>query len=214
MFHNYYYNIHQNCFMKKTLVLLILVFTASVSYCQTFMHGVGVAVLVGSSKGSDVTVKEGFTYSPRINFFETEDISVSAGIPIAFGISGSYSAQYNSNNGYNSDNTIGFAFNAPLIINLNIGRGSTKENTDKMGYFIGAGFGYHHGDFVVNNVDANGNYTAPESIKVNSFGPQGNAGVRIGVGRQSKNIEIRLSYMKGVNATKASLYGLACLFNF
>ena len=37
--------------------------------------------------------------------------------------------------------------NAPLIVNLNMGHGSTKDNTKKFGYFVGAGFGYHHGDF-------------------------------------------------------------------
>jgi hypothetical protein len=199
--------------MKKVLLSLALVFTASVSFCQTFMHGAGVAILVSSSTGNTTSVGEGFTYSPRVNFLETEDISVSVGIPLSFGISGSYSGDYNNYNGYNANNTLGFVFNAPLIVNLNIGRGSTKENSDKMGYFLGAGFGYHHASFNGDNLDENGNYISGIS-KINSFGPQANAGVRIGVGRSYKNIEINLSYMKGVNATMASLYGLACLYNF
>ena len=49
--------------------------------------------------------------------------------------------------------SVGFIVNAPFIINLNIGRGSTKDNTDKIGYFLGGGFGYHHGDFIITGTD-------------------------------------------------------------
>lgn len=41
------------------------------------------------------------------------------------------------------------------------------------------------------------NYLNTESI--NYFAPAANAGVRIGVGRTHKNIEIRLSYIEWVN---------------
>lgn len=200
--------------MKKIILLFALLFTAGTVFCQTFMHGAGVTVLIGSSKGGDVTVAEGLTYFPRINFLETEALSVSAGIPLSIGVSANSSYYYSSSGGYDSNPlSIGFVANVPLIINLNMGRGSTKDNTDRYGYFVGAGFGYHHGNFLTTQTDGYGyNYKFSESI--NSFGPAANAGFRIGVGRAHRNIEIRLSYMKGLNENKANLFGLAGSFNF
>jgi hypothetical protein len=195
--------------MKKITLLAALIFITSVAFCQTFMHGAGVTVLVGSAKGEDVTVAEGLTYFPRFNFLETDALSFSIGIPLSVGVSAVYSAGYSYSGGYYDNSSIGFVINAPLIINLNMGRGSTKDNTDRYGYFVGAGFGYHHGDFITTQTDG---YTSSESI--NSFGPAANAGFRIGVGRAHKNIEIRLSYLKGLSGNKPSLFGLAGSFNF
>lgn len=200
--------------MKKMMILLAVCFTANAAFCQTFMHGAGVTVMVGSSKGGDVTTGEGLTYFPRVNFLETEALSVSVGIPLSIGVSSNSSFKYSSSTGYDSNPlAIGFVANVPLIINLNMGRGSTKENTDRYGYFVGAGFGYHRGDFITTQTDNNGyNYTGTKSI--NSFGPAANAGFRIGVGRAHRNIEIRLSYMKGLNENKTNVFGLAAAFNF
>lgn len=95
--------------MKKVISLLVLLFISSTVFCQTFMHGAGVTILVGSSKGGNVSVSKGFTYFPRINLLETEALSVSAGIPLSIGISGSYSGTYSSSGGYYSNpGTIGF----------------------------------------------------------------------------------------------------------
>lgn len=198
--------------MKKITFSLALLFTVSSVFCQSFMHGAGITVLVNSAKGGDVSYAEGFTYSPRFNFIETESLSVSAGVPLSFGISASVSSSYSSTTGYSDGSgSIGFVLNAPLIISLNMGRGSTKDNTDsKFGYFVGGGFGYHHGDFLV--VDE---YTSDiVSKSTNTFGPAANAGVRIGVGRKHKSVEVRLSYMKGLSDSKPNVFGIAGLFNF
>jgi hypothetical protein len=194
--------------MKKIVLSLVLFFTVGAVFAQTFMQGAGLTVLVGTSKGSDATVGEGFTYFPRFNFIETEGLSVSAGIPLTLGVT--ISTSYYSSNGYYSDGgSVGFVVNAPFIVNLNMGRGSTKENTDKFGYFVGAGFGYHHGDFLVDDF----NY-GTTSVSTNAYGPAGNAGVRLGVGRKHRNIEVRLSYMKGINEDKPNIFGIGCSFNF
>jgi hypothetical protein len=199
--------------MKPMLFLPALLIITSTCFCQTFMHGAGVTLIVSSAKNSDVTIAEGLTYFPRINFLETESLSASVGIPLSIAVSGSYSTYYsNSGGNYSNGGAVGVVVNVPLIVNLNMGRGSTKDNTDRYGYFIGAGFGYHHGDFISTQTDGNSNYSGSQSI--NSFGPAANAGFRIGVGRAHRNIEIRLSYMKGVNENKANLSGLAGSFNF
>lgn len=202
--------------MKKILFAAAFAIISGSAFSQTFMHGAGITVIgstTGQGSNSNIGFGEGFTYFPRFNFVETEALSVSVGIPLVVGISattGTTRDQY----GYTYDNTsVGFVLNAPLIVNLNMGRGSTKENTKKFGYFVGAGFGFHHGDFLSDMYDPNtGTYV--DSYSSNTFGPAANAGIRLGVGRKHKNIEIRFSYMKGINENKPNIGGVACSFNF
>jgi hypothetical protein len=197
--------------MKKIIVSAVLLFISGITFCQTFMHGAGITVLIGSAKGGDVSVAEGFTYSPRFNFLENETLSISVGIPLSIGLSAPYSTSFGSD--YYNAGSIGFVVNAPLMINLNMGRGSTKENTDRYGYFVGGGFGYHLGDFITGQDDGyGGQYNTIKTT--NTFGPCANAGFRIGVGSRHRNIEVRLSYMKGINEDKPDIFGLAGLFNF
>ncbi|MBC8033528.1 MAG: hypothetical protein H7Y03_05245 [Chitinophagaceae bacterium] len=192
--------------MKKIFVLLILCFTASGVFSQAFMHGAGVGVFVDKARYSDAKAYGTLIYSPRVNFVETETMALSVGIPITIGFSGSYTS--NSYSGDSGD--FGFLFNAPVVVNINMGRGSTKDNESKFGYFAGAGFGYHYGarTFIDEYYDYN------ESSTFSAYGPAANAGVRIGVGRSHKNIEILLSYMRGIDDSKANIYGLSTLFNF
>lgn len=198
--------------MKKICLSLILSFSLLSGFSQSFMHGVGLSVFVSKVKTSEIAAFGGVTYSPRINFLENESLSVSAGVPLSIGLSGNYS--YNSMNDYTSEsNTLRFMFNAPLIVNLNMGAGSTKENESRFGFFVGGGFGYHYGDFNVIREDEYGYlYDAEETLS--TYGPAANIGFRIAVGSHKKNIETRLSYMRGINDNKASIYGMAALFNF
>lgn len=198
--------------MKKIVLFAALFVFTGAAFSQSFMHGAGLAIIGGNNgtgKNTDFHIGEGLTYSPRFNFLETETMSVSVGIPLTVGITISTDTyDYYSDNG-----SVGFVANVPLIVNLNMGRGSTKENTKKFGYFFGAGFGYHHGDFIGDFYDDAG-FWYTDTYSTNTFGPAANAGVRIGVGRKHRNIEIRLSYMKGLNDNKPNVYGLGCLFNF
>jgi hypothetical protein len=197
--------------MKKNLLLLLMCFSFSFAFSQSFLHGVGVSINAVKIKHADVSAFGGVTYSPRINFLETESLALSAGIPISVGLSGNY--YYNSMDGYASEeNALRFMFNAPLIINLNVGAGSTKENESRFGFFIGGGFGYHYGDFNVIKTDEYNEYQ--EQATLSTYGPAANAGIRIAVGSHQKNIETRLSYMKGINDRKPSIFGMAALFNF
>jgi len=194
--------------MKKIMLALALCLSMKTIVAQSFMHGAGFSVLVGTSEGGEVSVGEGLTYSPRFNFIETEGLSLSVGIPLTLGIS--YSTEYMSYGGYyNEGGSVGFIVNVPLMLNLNMGRGSSTENTSKFGYFIGAGYGYHHGDFLVDDLSG---YLISESV--NATGPAANAGFRIGVGGGQKNIEVRFSYMKGLNENRPNLFGVGCAFNF
>jgi hypothetical protein len=201
--------------MKKIILsAAALLFFSLVSFSQTFMHGAGITIIgstTGQGSNSDIGLGEGFTYFPRINFVETEKLSLSAGIPLCAGIS-VLSTYNNYGTTYGSD--LSFVLNAPLIINLNIGRGSTKDNRKRYGYFIGAGFGYHHDNFLADNRYDPLTNTYIDHYTSSTYGPAGNAGLRIGVGKVHKNIEVRLSYMKGINESKPNVMGLAAAFNF
>src|SRR5687768_6868258 len=107
--------------MNKISFLVIACLSVSTCFSQSFLHGAGVSVFVSKVQATDIAAYGGFTYSPRINFLETESLALSAGIPLSVGTSGSYS--YNSRTGYASENSLRFMFNAPLIINLNVGAG-------------------------------------------------------------------------------------------
>jgi hypothetical protein len=194
--------------MKKIILSLVMFFTIGAAFSQTFMHGAGINIIVATAENSDASVGEGLTYFPRFNFIETESLSVSAGIPLTVAISVS-TGYYDYYYGGYYDPSVGLVVNAPLIINLNMGRGSTKDNRDKFGYFVGAGFGYHHGDFLT--TDEFG-YSVYEST--NGYGPAANAGLRFGVGRKHQNVEVNFSYMKVLNDNKPNIFGVGCAFNF
>ena len=89
--------------MKGIIVSLVLFFTTVTALGQSFMHGAGLTIFVVSPRNGDVSVGEGFTYYPRINFIETEGLSLSAGIPLSVGLTISSSYYYSSNGGYYDD---------------------------------------------------------------------------------------------------------------
>jgi hypothetical protein len=196
--------------MKKFSFFLGMLFIGSSVFSQSFMHGAGLSIFVATASGGSAAVNGGLTYSPRFNFIEQEDLSVSVGIPFTIGVSGSYSSSYNSNYGSSTSNTLSVMVDAPLLVNLNMGCGSSKENSSRFGYFVGAGFGYHYGTYNLSDVLNDEDVTT----KFSAYGPAADAGVRFGIGRGTHNIEVRLQYMKGINDTKANIFGVSSLFNF
>jgi hypothetical protein len=199
--------------MKKYALLLMMSFTVTFAFSQSFSHGVGVAIFVTTAKGGNAAVAEGFTYSPRFNFIENEDFSLSVGVPLSVGFSGSYSSNYDSYSGTTTNNTLGFMADVPLIVNFNFGAGSTPDNDSRFGFYVGGGLGYHYGKYNVDSIDYSGNgYTYQATI--NGIGPAGNVGCRFAVGRGSHNVEARLTFMKALDNSKANIFGMGALFNF
>ncbi|MFT3946471.1 MAG: hypothetical protein QM763_05795 [Agriterribacter sp.] len=198
--------------MKKISLLFLFAVSFMFGFSQSFMHGAGAGVFIESAPNTDANAAFALTYSPRVNFVETEALSVSIGVPLSMGFSGSYNYSYNSYYGSSEANTLRFMFNAPAIINLNVGAGSTKENERRFGFFVGAGFGYHYGTYAKEYME--GDYITYEEKYGGSFGPAGNLGLRFAVGSHQKNIEARLSYMKAISESKTAVYGIAALFNF
>jgi hypothetical protein len=189
--------------MRKLIFSVIAFFLSGFAYSQTFMQGVGINVVLQSSSGVSADPVGAIIYSPRVNFMETDNTSLSVGIPMSFGISGSYNSQ-------NVDNSsIGIMFDAPLMFNYNYGAGSTKEAEDKFGFYGGVGFGYHMNQYTASD-ESEYDFTA----KMSGFGPVGNIGARLGVGHGSHNLDLRFSYMKTLDLSKSTVIGIGLLFNF
>jgi outer membrane protein W len=195
--------------MKKISLLTFICIAYLCSYSQKFMHGAGVIILVDKSEYSDANAVGGLTYSPRFNFFQKDNISLSVGIPLSVGLGGSYNSHYGS---YSSEsNNIRFMFNLPAVVNFNFGRGASRNAHSRMGFFAGAGYGYHYSSENDSYSGYFGEYS--DNDHSSTTGPVANAGLRIGVGRVH-NIEIKLSYMKGTTDSKPDIYSIATLFNF
>jgi hypothetical protein len=203
--------------MKKTV--LFFVFATSIYHVssQSFMHGAGVGFLASNPSPANVDTKVFATlhYYPQVAFLQTEAFSVSAGIPFTVGLTGSYNAGFSSNGGSYEENTLLGLIQIPLMVNFNGGAGSSKENEQRVGYFIGGGFGYHStGIDELLITDNSGNGVDTKKYYEKGFGPAANAGIRFAVGSHQKNIEARLSYMKGLKGFKPSMFGLNAAFNF
>jgi hypothetical protein len=189
--------------MKKIIFSIVALCLSSFAFSQTFMQGVGINVVLQSANGFSADPVGAIMYSPRVTFMETESSSLSVGIPMSFGISGSYNSQ-----NYGS-NSLGLMFDAPVVFDYNYGAGSSKESEDKFGFFAGAGFGYHMNQYI-----ATDEYGYDYTDKMSGFGPVGNVGARLGVGHGSHNLELRFSYMKTLDVTKSNVIGIGFLFNF
>src|ERR1700760_2338440 len=123
--------------MKKLLFSLLAVCISSFAFSQNFMQGVGINVILQSTSGFKADPVGSIIYSPRVSFMETETSSLSVGMPMSFGVSGSYNSQNADNN------NIGLVLDVPLMFDYNYGAGSSRESEDKFGFFGGLGFGYH-----------------------------------------------------------------------
>jgi hypothetical protein len=198
--------------IKRLFVLVIVMFCIGQAHSQTFMHGAGTGVMITTMKNADAGAFGTLMYNPRVTVMESESSSITVGIPLTLGISGSY----NYSSYYGEESNLNYLINAPLIVNMNWGAGSSKDTKDRFGFFLGAGFGINNGSYKITEyVTENGYETYYETNKsITTFGPAANAGVRFAVGNGSHNIEVLLSYMKGINNEKPNTFGIQGVFNF
>ena len=205
--------------MKRIILSLGLILSLSSVFSQNFMQGAGVSFIGASPTDNGSFLGVALTYSPRINFYETEKYSISLGVPISFGVS--------TGNRNLTDTTLGLiqtypasysgtCIYVPIHFNFNIGRGSSKTNNEKLGYFLGAGYGFYSASYNISSDYATGNGTDHASTSTSGLNIDG--GMRFGVGRghkkHPKNIEVSVSYTKGSSILANSIYGVGCSFNF
>jgi hypothetical protein len=204
--------------MKKMALFSVALLVAAVSFSQTFMHGAGFSsyglIFKNTSGDYDADVYGGFSYSARFTVMEGENTSLSVGIPLNIGIGGSYSYNSSSYYGSSTSNSLTYMINAPLMLDFNFGAGAHKETEKRFGFFIGAGAGLHQGTVYTEYYDSNAGYYYDIKQNISTFGIASNLGFRIAVGRNQKNIETRISFMKGLNDFKPAIFSLGAAFNF
>lgn len=205
--------------MRKIVMFFAGMLIAGVSYSQTFMHGAGFGSfgVIADNKSTgdqDANVYVTFSYSPRFSFVEGESMSLSVGVPITAGFSGSYSYSSSSYYGTEESNTLTYMVSVPVMIDFNFGAGAHKEVEERFGFFIGGGFGLFHGTVATEYYDPNYYDFYTQTDQVTTTGPVGNIGFRIAVGRNQKNIETKITYMKGITNRKPHVFGLGVAFNF
>ncbi|PWV47046.1 hypothetical protein [Chitinophaga sp. S165] len=201
--------------MKKIFLLAAVCLAGvKVSQAQHFSHGLGVGIFVEDAERAEPKGSYTLSYSPRFSFAETDKTSLSVGVPLNVGFSVTYYDGYSYAYSIYDDSDFGYTINIPVMLNFNIGAGSSSTCRDKMGYFIGAGYAYHVGSVYVPFLNEYG-YEYNISETRSSTGLAANIGIRIGLGAKKKhNIEIRASYMKGITSYKPDVFGANCLFNF
>lgn len=200
--------------MKRVLLMMLGLAMAMGAFSQRFSNGVGIAYFNTSASGVQSTNSFGLTYSPKVNITESDHFSVSIGLPVSIGMSVN-AGPSSSTNGVNGTNinSLSLMADLPLLVNFNFGAGSSRDCEDKVGFFVGAGVGYHHTDGVEEDVDQYGD-TYDNDYTLNVVGPAADAGVRFGVGQKGHNIELRGSFLKGLDNSKANIFGVGALFNF
>lgn len=201
--------------MKRILLLLAVGLFGSAAFSQTFRHGVGLGAYGGflDKNNGEVTVFSTVHYTPRFHFMESDNTSLSVGLPISIGVAGSYSYVSDYYDEY-IESDIRFMINAPLMVDFNWGAGATRETGKRFGLFAGIGAGFHYGDFVEEYYDSNNMYWYNDTRSVTSFGPAANLGMRFAVGRRQKNVEVRFAYHGGLTSPRAHVFGLGAHFNF
>ncbi len=91
----------------------------------------------------------GIVYYPRIDVIQWKQGSISVGAPAFVGISGS--GKYRSTDFDGTKTTtvegvrgISFAFDVPVVADLNIGLRSAAQEKGRFGFYAGAGYGYSY----------------------------------------------------------------------
>jgi len=142
---------------------------------QRFMHSYGATISVVTGKSVDAfggsssvtLLQTSFCYFPRYNVTESENSSVSIGLPLALGVG-------LSSNTYDGTSGVAFAYEVPLAIDYNFGYKSTMENDSRTGGYLGVGFSYYR-------ITIAGAYTDFTGV---TYGPVFRAGLRYASGGQ------------------------------
>ncbi len=166
--------------------LFLILLTSKSGTAQKIMFSYGTTISVLQDEGR---LTYG-TFSPRYNFSESDNSSLSVGIPLSLGVGGI------------EDGGVFFVGDFPVTADFNIGSKSTAENESGFGGYIGAGFGYTY----LNYNDGYG------SEKAKQVGPLVHAGVRFNISKNSSSaLEIGFFYKRGIDVDKLQSAGIHIL---
>lgn len=159
-------------FYSLLLTFIIFGFSAKAQNNISFSFKGGGGLYVGGGSGGYAAV-----LSPRLNFLSLSDIgTLSVGTHLGLGFSSNSS--YNSRTGAEGQSS--FVFDLPLMLELNLGNGSSPDNENDFGGFLGLGYGISR--LANNDLNYGGN-------SATTSGPVFNAGLSF------RNFGFRLSYL-------------------
>ncbi|OFY64196.1 MAG: hypothetical protein A3H98_12530 [Bacteroidetes bacterium RIFCSPLOWO2_02_FULL_36_8] len=165
------------------------IFTAiQVTYGQiSFSHSGG-----ASFYGSSLASAPGLMYSPRINFLELRDeLTISAGTHLGLGV------VYSRDEGASS-----FAFDLPLVAEINFGHGANPDTRSSFGGFGGFGFG-------ISKIGSAGAFGADYN---DAAGIVLNGGIRAIINKNP--LGLRLSYLINTKEGFENVISLGIFFTF
>lgn len=184
--------------VRNFLFFSAIILFAANGKAQSFMNSYGgtFSVVQGKDKESGngsyktVLLEMCGTYFPRYNLSESDNSSLSLGIPFSAGIGT-----------VNNSDGVAFSVDVPLMADYNFGCDAIPESESGAGGYVGAGFGY--------------NYTSASSYfgssNLSSYGPIIHAGVRLVVSQKfSQSMTFGLYYKLGIESEKYKTIG----FNF
>lgn len=177
-------------------ILFIFLITCNFLHAQKFKVDPGLSLHSGFGQLNRYnetlpvhTIFGGFIVFPRYTFKEHNNTSFSIGIPFSIGLGES---EFSSSNKP-------LAFDIPLVIDYNFGKGATQDNDSKKGGFVGAGFNYTLAKITATS------YTTPpwdesDFNYLNSYGMLLHGGIRF------RFFQIRLSYSKSFSEGKFNFF--------
>lgn len=174
--------------LKLILLIVVVSVTSKLSYGQlTFSHDLGAAFYL-----SDLASSPAAVYSPRLNFLELNDeATVSLGTHLGLGFN--YSSDGNDNY---------FAYELPLVAEINLGNASSRNSEASFGGFAGLGYGLNK---MGNSTNFGGSYNDAAGLYVN-------AGIRGIVNDQS--IGLRVSYLMNTKVGFDDVLGITLFYTF
>lgn len=181
--------------MKKQFLLFAILLTVGYAKAQFIKSDVGASIFAGSGAATTTggtkpsALFYGASWYPRYAI----NSSISVGVPLTFGFSGSANSR--------TGGSFSIGLDLPIAVDYNFGYGAdgnTEDSDAKFGGFAGGGF----------------SYTAASSTDVGSLkssGPMAHAGVRFPI-QETKSITVMASFKLGLGNTKANFFGGTLLY--
>jgi hypothetical protein len=187
---------------KLMTFLLCVLLTSGKTFSQSFMNSIGANISILYAKINTQYDHETFlmnvnqfSYFPRITLSESDNSSVSLGAPLGAGIG-------ILNSGGDADG-IAWSFDAPLVMDYNMGCKSTPDNEDRFGSYLGAGFGFMYTG-----------WSSYENDKAISYGPLARVGIRLAGREQNWHMTVGVFFKYGVEKEKYKTFGFNVLSDF
>lgn len=204
---------------KRIVVLIAVCLGAMKLEAQPFMHSGGITfsyrkaniqIPINAHPYKSSIYSAMITYYPRVNMMETDNSSLSIGIPFGLGIGKSRTSE----GGPDGKFSVGADF--PVVVDYNMGYKSSDENRSKSGGYVGLGFGYAVSSWDDGRKRKTLANPAPKSNS-GSYGPVFRAGVRMHSNMKVHSdwgYSVGLSFKPGFEEPKYKTWALSFLCDF